>query len=123
MDYLQLNHIDCYKRSLKLANYIWDIVIAWEWFAKKTVGEQFVEAVDSISANIAEGFGRFTKKDKIKFYYYSFGSVKESYDWNEKAKYRKLFSTGQYEHILEELQKLPKEIHQLIQYTDAKLKI
>ncbi|MCK4639103.1 MAG: four helix bundle protein, partial [Bacteroidales bacterium] len=26
------------------------------------------EAADSISANIAEGFGRYHKKDKIKFY-------------------------------------------------------
>lgn len=36
---------------------------------------QIINAIDSISANIAEGFGRYGKKDKIKFYYYSFGSV------------------------------------------------
>mgnify|MGYP001602203637 CR=1 FL=1 len=39
-------------------------------------------------------------KDKIKFYYYSFGSVKECLDWNEKAKTRKLISKIQYEYIL-----------------------
>lgn len=122
MKYLQLNDIDCYKRALRLANYIWDIILAWEWFAKKTAGIQFVTAIDSISANLAEGFGRYGKKDKIKFYYYSFGSVKESLDWNEKSKYRKLLSTEQYNHILKELQTLPKEIHQLIQFTNEKLK-
>jgi len=26
MRYLQLNDIDCYKRALKLSNYVWDIV-------------------------------------------------------------------------------------------------
>jgi len=31
----------------------------WDWFAKKHIGGQFVEEVDSISANIAEGFGRY----------------------------------------------------------------
>jgi len=122
MKYLQLNDIDCYKRALKLSNYVWDIVLSWDWFAKKTVGVQFVTAIDSISANIAEGFGRYGKKDKCKFYYYSFGSVKESLDWNEKSKYRRLLTQEQYDHILEELQTLPKEIHQLIQFTNEKLK-
>lgn len=122
MKYLQLNDIDCYKRALKLANFVWDIVNSWDWFAKRTVGVQFVTAIDSISANIAEGFGRYGKKDKIKFYYYSFGSVKEGFDWNEKSKYRKLLSEEQYKYILKELQTLPKEIHQLIQFTNEKLK-
>ncbi|MBI2334741.1 four helix bundle protein [Candidatus Daviesbacteria bacterium] len=122
MKYLQLNDIDCYKKALNLSNYVWDIVIGWSWFAQKTVGVQFVTALDSISANIAEGFGRYGKKDKIKFYYYSFGSVKESLDWNEKSKIRKLLTKQQYEHILGELQILPKEIHQLIKFTNEKLK-
>ena len=120
--YLQLNDIDCYRRSLSLSNYVWDIVIDWEWFAKRTVGIQFVTAIDSISANTAEGFGRFGKKDKIKFYFYSLGSVKEGFDWNEKSKIRKLLTKDQYEHILKELQELPKEIYQLINFTKEKLK-
>ncbi len=122
MKYLQLNDIDCYKNALLLSNYVWDIVLTWDWFSKKTVGVQFVTAIDSISANIAEGFGRYGKKDKIKFYYYSFGSVKESLDWNEKSKLRKLLTKNQYEHIYNELQKLPKDIHQLINFTNIKLK-
>ena len=120
--YLQLNDIGCYKRAFLLSNYVWDIVIKWNWFAQRTVGVQFVTAIDSIPANIAEGFGRYSKKDKIKFYYYSFGSVKESFDWNEKSNIRKLLTKKQYEHILNELQALPKEIHQLIKFTMEKLK-
>jgi len=122
MQYLKLNDIDCYKRSLFLSRYVWNIIISWEWFAKQTVGTQFVRAIDSISANIAEGFGRYNKKDKIKFYHYSFGSVKESCDWNEKSKSRNLISIDQYDHILNELLKLPKEINQLIQFTNQRLK-
>lgn len=121
--FLQLNDIDCYKSAFGLSNYVWDIVIKWDWFAKKTIGVQFVNAIDSNSANIAEGFGRFSKKDKIKFYYYSFGSVKESLDWNEKAKSRKLLTKEQYDYIFNELHALPLEIHQLIKYTNLHLKI
>lgn len=122
MKYLQLNDIGSYKRALNLSNYVWDIVINWDWFVKKTVGVQFVTAIDSISANIAEGFGRYGKKDKVKFYYYSFGSVKEGFDWNEKSKIRKLVTEEQYSYILAELQIFPKEIHQLIRFTNEKLK-
>ena len=120
--YLQLNNIGCYKRAFMLSNYVWNIVVEWDWLAKKTVGAQFISAIDSISANIAEGFGRYGKKDKVKFYHYSFGSVKESLDWNEKSKVRKLLTAEQYKHILAELQVLPKEIHQLIRFTKDKLK-
>lgn len=119
--YLKLNDIECYKISFHLSNYVWNIVVKWEWFPKKTVGAQFVEAVDSISANIAEGFGRHFKKDKIKFYSYSKGSLKESFDWNEKSKVRELVSNDEYNYIFSELDKLPKSINSLIKYTNEKL--
>lgn len=120
--YLQLNDIGCYKRAYNLSNYVWDIVIVWEWFPKRTVGCQFVEAVDSIPANIAEGFGRYTKKDKIRFYRIAFGSLLESLDWNEKANARHLISNEHYQHILAELKALQKEINYLISFTNQKLK-
>lgn len=122
-NYLRLSDIECYMISFHLSNYVWDIVMKWDWFAKKTVGSQFVTAVDSISANIAEGFGRYHKKDKIKFYRYSQGSNKESFDWNQKAKVRKLLTEEEYQHILTELQKLPRSINHLIKFTNEKLKI
>ncbi len=50
--YLMLNDIDAYKSAFKLSSYVWDIVLVWDYFAKDTVGKQFVRATDSISANI-----------------------------------------------------------------------
>lgn len=121
--YLTLNDISAYKVSLQLSNYVWSIVLKWDFFKKKTVGEQFVRAVDSISANIAEGFGRYHKKDKIHFYKISYGSVTESLDWNEKAKTRTLLSNDEYDYIFRELTKLPREINHLISFTDERLSI
>jgi len=120
--FLRLKDISAYRISFDLSNYVWDIIITWNYFTKDTVGKQFARAVDSISANIAEGFGRYSKKDKIRFYRYSFGSVKESLDWNQKAKVRKLIANEQYKHILQELKKLPKEINSLINFTNSRLK-
>ena len=121
--YLQLNQIVAYKKSFHLSNLVWELTSNWDSFAKYTIGQQFVNAVDSISANIAEGFGRYNKKDKVKSYYYSFGSVKECFDWNENAKVRKLINEETYLKIFATLETLPKEIHQLIKFTNERLKI
>jgi len=99
------------------------VAIKWGVFEKKTIGTQFVNAVDSISANVAEGFGRHFKKDKVNFYRYSKGSLKESFDWNEKAKVRKLLTEEEYKYIFNELDKLPKALNSLIKYTNEKLAI
>ncbi|MFA9289077.1 MAG: four helix bundle protein [Weeksellaceae bacterium] len=123
MNYLDLSSISAYNRSFKLANYIWDIAIKWDYFSKKTIGLQLVRSTDSISANIAEGFGRYTKKDKINFYRYSFGSLKETQDWIEKAKVRNLISAEDYLYINSELKNLPRELYQLIHFTNEKLQI
>lgn len=121
--YLSLNDVSAYKIAFHLSNYIWSIILKWDYFAKDTIGKQFARAVDSISSNIAEGFGRYTKKDKINFYRYSFGSVKESFDWNEKAKIRNLLAQKDYDYIFNELQKLPRELNYLIKFTKDKLTI
>ncbi len=44
-------------------------------------------------------------------------------DWNEKAKVRKLLKKEEYEHILGELNKFPRELNHLIKFTNEKLTI
>ena len=109
--YLTVENYDAYSVSFELSNYVWNIIVQWKYFEKDTVGKQFVRAIDSISANIAEGFGRFSKKDKIRFYYYSLGSVLECKDWNNKCHERKIITSKEYDHIKNKLDRLPKEIH------------
>jgi len=121
--FLELNDVGAYKIAFGLSNYVWNIVNKWDIFAKKTIGGQFIRAVDSISANIAEGFGRYYKKDKIHFYRISYGSLEESLNWNEKANKRKLLKEEEYNYILTELKKLPREINSLIQFTNQRLTI
>ncbi|MDB5015742.1 MAG: hypothetical protein JWQ84_574 [Mucilaginibacter sp.] len=121
--FLQLNDLTSYNTAFAFNNKIWDIVIKWEYFARDTIGKQFVNAADSISANIAEGFGRYHKKDKIKFYYYSLGSVKECSDWLTKSKIRNLISEEMFTELNCSVEKLPKEIHQLIKFTNERLTV
>ena len=71
---------------------------------------------------MAEGFGRRTKRDKVKFYYYAYGSICESLDWNEKSKVRNLVSPEDHDFIITKLQELKKEINSLIKFTMERMK-
>jgi four helix bundle protein len=120
---MELNSLQTYCIARNLSNTVWDLVIRWDNFGKDTVGKQLVRAVDSISANIAEGYGRYTKKDKIHFYRYAYGSVLESTDWVSKTHSRQLINTTNYQEIDSILNNLPKEINGLIKFTREKLSI
>lgn len=121
--HIQLNDIDAYKVAFNLSNYIWSRAERWEPFANNTIGAQYSKAVDSISANIAEGFGRYGKKEKIQFFRYARGSVYECLDWNEKCKIRKLLTQEEYEYVFSVLQKLPRLINTLIKVTNTNLQM
>src|SRR5512135_794220 len=43
--------------------------------------DQLRRAVASISANLAEGYSRRTPNDRVRFYSYALGSVRESIVW------------------------------------------
>ena len=58
MAYLKLNDWDTYKTAFHLSNYVWNIVVEWDYFTRQTIGVQLVNAIDSMSANMAEGWGR-----------------------------------------------------------------
>ncbi|MFC1732623.1 four helix bundle protein, partial [candidate division KSB1 bacterium] len=61
-------------------------------FEKDTIGKQLVKAVDSISSNLSEGYGRYHFNDSRQFCYYSRGSLYESLTWIKKSYNRKLIS-------------------------------
>ncbi|KKP68287.1 MAG: hypothetical protein UR63_C0004G0025 [Candidatus Roizmanbacteria bacterium GW2011_GWC2_35_12] len=108
MNHLELKDLTSYKIAVDLSSYIWDIVSKWDWFNKKTLGSQWVEAMDSIGGNIAEGFGRFHKKDKVKFYYNARATVYESIHWKDRASERELISEKENDYISTRINNLPK---------------
>ncbi len=76
--------------SMELGEKVWNIVDKWTYFAKDTVGKQLVRAIDSVAANMSEGFGRYHYLENKHFCYYSRGSLFESKTWITKAHNRKL---------------------------------
>lgn len=121
--YIKLVDIRAYVISRELSKIVWEEVTKWDYFSKKTVGDQFVRATDSIGANIAEGFGRYHKKDKIKFYYNARGSLHESLHWLELAYERNMIKKDVYEILLSKFNMLPIELNYQIKLTNEKLTI
>ena len=51
------------------------------------LSDQLYRALGSISANIAEGFSRSSRKDQNRFWEYALGSASESRDWYFKSRH------------------------------------
>jgi four helix bundle protein len=51
------------------------------------IADQLYRAVGSIGANLAEGYGRSTGKDRARFYEYALGSARESRHWYYQARH------------------------------------
>lgn len=81
--YIELRDLEIYKLAREICKLAWEIYTNLSYEEKKIVGDQFIRAIDSICANIAEGYGRFHYLERIKFCYNARGSLKESQTWVE----------------------------------------
>lgn len=95
MERTNFENLKVYRLSEELADYIWDIALDWDNFAKDTVGKQIVRSADSIGANIAEGAGKGSFQDNRRFIKISRGSLNETKHWLRRAFKRNLLTTGQ----------------------------
>ena len=111
---LLLDDLDIYKLALEIGENVWTIIIKWEYFPKRTLGAQFVEAADSIAANIAEGYGRYFYKDRKQFYYYSRGSLLETKTWATKSFNGDLISQEEFDPLIEKLKILHLKLNNYI---------
>ncbi len=95
MAFLPFEDLKVFQLAEQLADEIWDIVVTWTYFEKITVGQQWVDAADSVGANIAEGAGSGTPKENKRFIRISRGSFNETKYWLRRAQKRKLVDAGQ----------------------------
>ena len=95
MAFLPFEDLRVFQLAEQLADEIWDIVLTWKYFEKITLGQQWVDAADSVGANIAEGAGRGSINDNKRFVRIARGSFNETKYWLRRAKKRKLIDAGQ----------------------------
>ncbi len=103
----EVYELDVYKLSEELSDMIWDAFDKWNEKAQRTIGYQVIRSSDSIAANIAEGYGRYSPADRKRFYLYARGSFEETKAWLRKSFRRKVITSqkeiAQYKKIIDEL--------------------
>jgi four helix bundle protein len=87
-----LDDLKIYNRAMEIGEKVWLDVANWNYLEKDTIGKQLIRAVDSIAANLSEGYGRYHYKEEKNFAYYSRGSLYETKTWLTKARNRKLIN-------------------------------
>ena len=98
--------LDVYKLAEKLSDLIWEDFSNWDERTQRTIGYQIIRSSDSIAANLAEGYGRYSFADRKKFYFYARGSFEETKAWLRKLRRRKIISEDElkrYSDIINEL--------------------
>ncbi len=96
--------LQVYQLAEELSDMVWDDFDAWPQKAQRTLGYQVIRSADSIAANIAEGYGRFTPADRVTFYRYARGSLEETKAWLRKTSRRDLLTperTDTYKDLLD----------------------
>lgn len=73
----EIYEYDVYKLAIKLADKIWNDYDNWDIKTQHTIGYQIIRSADSISANLAEGFGRYSNPTKIDFIFFHVALLKK----------------------------------------------
>ena len=108
---MNLEDLKVYNLSMELGERVWSHVEKWNYFQKDTIGKQLVRAVDSIAANLSEGYGRYHFKENRNFSYYSRGSLYETKTWLAKAHHRKLISDGEFPKLISDIELIGKMLN------------
>jgi four helix bundle protein len=111
---MDLKDLEVYKLAEQLSDIVWDIVLQWEHFPRMTLGKQWVESADSISANIAEGYGRYHYRENKNFCYYARGSLEETRVWLRKSVRRNLLDMSRHPSLHEIIEILPRRLNAYI---------
>jgi four helix bundle protein len=114
---MELRDLEVYQIARALSDDAWSIYDRLNWQDKKVIGNQFIRAVDSVGANIAEGFGRFHFLDRNKFNYNARGSLFESVHWLDLLMKRNKISEDEFRSFGTRIKDLGVKLNNYIQST------
>jgi four helix bundle protein len=117
---MELDKLEVYRIARQLSELAWDTYSSLPKEFRFSLGQQFVESVDSIGANIAEGYGRYHYLDSVKFFYNARGSLWEAKHWTDLLYERGLMTREVFEKMSERHGSLALKLNNLIKTTKAR---
>jgi len=97
--HIPIEETELFKQFVAVADELWWLCRNWDSFAQRTIGEQLVKSVDSIGANMAEGDGRFSDVETVRFFVIARGSSRETRYWLDRARARELIPQEMFDRI------------------------
>jgi four helix bundle protein len=82
--------LDIYRLAEGLSDMIWEGFDLWPEKVWRTVGYPVIRSADSIAANLAQGYGRYSPGDRKVFYRCARGSFEGTKAWLGKLIRRKV---------------------------------
>src|SRR4030042_3176629 len=101
--YLKLEDLKVYKIARELSKNSWEIYNILDSELKYVFGRQYITAVDSVGANISEGYGRYHYLDKAKFYYNARASLFEVKNWVSLLYEREVIAKEKHDELIDKL--------------------
>ena len=121
--YIKINELKVYQLSRELSSKGWDLYSNLNFEHKKIIGDQFIRSIDSIGANIAEGYGRYHALDQIRFYHNARASLFEAiYHWSSLLFERGIISQTDFEFLSNQSKELEIKLNNFISATRKSVK-
>ncbi|MBI4135158.1 four helix bundle protein [Candidatus Uhrbacteria bacterium] len=114
-EYIDFHELEIYKLAHALSKLGWEIYTKLSWEMRKVIGIQCITAIDSVGANIAEGYGRYHFLDRIKFFYNSRASLYEVIHWIDLMREREVITDGQHAEFMRIVNALGPKLNRFIQ--------
>jgi four helix bundle protein len=111
---MKLEDLNLYRECQNFEQELWNKVAGWEEFAKDTLGKKLVLTADSISSNIAQGYGRYFFEENRQFCYKSRGALLDTRGLIKKSFDRQLISEEDFNKYEAEIEKLHKMLNAYI---------
>jgi len=121
MERKDIVNLEIYQLAMKIGELTFNLVQNWDKLNINTIGYQLIRSSDSISANIAEGYGRYHYKEQRQFCYIARGSLYETTTWLRKAFVRIPTDSCRIKDLLEQVYLLLKRLNAYINYIERSL--
>ena len=121
MSYPKIEELETYNLAIDIAEEIYSIASNWDRIHLNTIGYQIIRSADSIGANIAEGYGRYSFKENKLFCYYARGSLFETKTWLLKAYKRDIMMKTEYNKLISDLETLHRKLNAYISYISKQI--
>ncbi len=115
--------LDVWKKAKELRIYVFELTKKFPEHEKYRLVDQMVRASRSITANFAEGYGRFNYQDNIRFCRQSRGSIYELLDHAEVSRECSYISDAEYFRLNQYIEEVLALLNGYVKYLSQQKKI